>query len=48
MDDYGSDRVDLKYAFDNMMKHTYEIPLDHFINLIISLCADGASLNMGI
>ena len=32
MDDYGSDGVDLKHAFDNMMKDTCEIPFDHFVN----------------
>ena len=48
MDDCGSDAVDLKLAFNNTMKDTYEIPLDYFVNLIIPMCADGASVNMGI
>ena len=48
MDDYGSDAVDLKHAFNNTMKDTYEIPLDYFVNLIIPMCAYGASVNMGI
>ena len=48
MDDCGSDAVDLKHAFNNTMKDTYEIPLDYFVNLIIPMCADGASVNMGI
>ena len=48
MDDCGSDAVDLKHAFNNTMKDTYEIPLDYFVNLIIPMCADGATVNMGI
>ena len=40
--------IDLKHAFATMMKDTYKIPLDHFVNLMISVCADGASVNMGI
>ena len=30
------------------MKDTYEIPFDCFVNLMISVCADGASFNMSI
>ena len=30
------------------MKDTYEIPFDRFVNLMISVCADGASFNMSI
>ena len=48
MDDYGSDKVDLKHAFDDMMKDTYKIPLDRFVNLMFYVCADGASVSMGI
>ena len=48
MDDYGSDAVILKHAFDDTMKDTYEIPLGRFVNLMISVCTDGASVNMSI
>ena len=48
MDNYGSDAVDLKHAFDEMIKDTYKIPLGRFVNLIISVSTDGASVNMGI
>ena len=30
------------------MKDTYKIPLDHFVNLMISMCTDRTSVNMGI
>ena len=43
-----SDAVNLKHAFDDTMKDTYKIPLDRFVNLMISMCADGARNNMGI
>ena len=48
MDDYGSGGVDLKHAFDNTMKDTCEIPFDHFVNLMISVYPDGASVVMSI
>ena len=48
MNDDGSDTVDLKHALENMLKDTYKIHLDYFVNLMISVCADGASVNMGI
>ena len=48
MDNYGSDAVDLKHTFDEIIKDTYKIPLDRFFNLIISVSTDGASVNMGI
>ena len=48
IDDYGSDAVDLKHVFDDTMEDTYEIPLDCFVNLMISMCIDGASVNIGI
>ena len=48
MDDYGNDAVDLKYAFDDTIKDTYEISLDRFVNLMSSMCTDRTSVNMGI
>ena len=46
MDDYGSDASDLKHAFDDALKKDYKLE-DRFIPLLISHCADGASVNMG-
>ena len=48
MDDYDNDANDLKQAFDDTMKIDYDMSLDRFINLMISVCADGTSENMGI
>ena len=42
MDDYGSNASNLKHAFDD----DYKLE-DCFIPLLISHCADGASVNMG-
>ena len=46
MDDYGSDAIDLKHAFDDPLKEDYKLE-DCFIPLLITHCADGASVNMG-
>ena len=45
MDDYGSDASDLKHAFDDALKEDYKLE-DRFIPLIISHCADSASVKM--
>ena len=46
MDDYGSDASDLKHAFDDALKENYKLE-DRFTPLLISHCADSASVNMG-
>ena len=42
----GSDASDLKHASDDALKEDYKLE-DRFIPLLISHCADGASVNMG-
>ena len=47
MDDYGSDAADLKEAFDDVFNKEYKMDEKRFQLLLISNCADGASVNMG-
>ena len=50
MDDYGSDAADLKRAFDETLKDDYQLHSNNgnrFTYLLVSHCADGASVNMG-
>ena len=46
MDDYGSDAADLKRAYDDVFKE-YKMDQKRFQQLLVSNCADGASINMG-
>ena len=47
MDDYGLDAADLKRAVDETMTTDYKAEREYADHLI-SVCADGASVNMGI
>ena len=47
MHDYGSDAVDLKCAVDETITTDYKAEHE-YANHLISVCADGASVNMGI
>ena len=50
MDEYGSDAADLKRAFDETLKNDYQLHSNNgnrFAYLLVSHCADGASVNMG-
>ena len=47
VDDYGGDAVDLKRAIDDVILNRYAIPNERYINLLVCVCADGASVNMG-
>ena len=46
MDDYSSDASDVKHTFDDALKEDYKLE-DRFIPLLISHCANDASVNKG-
>lgn len=46
MDDYVRDAADLKRAFDDVFK-SYGMDEERFSRLLVSNCADRASVNMG-
>ena len=46
VDDYGGDACDLKCAIDDVILTRYNIPKEHYIKLLVCVCADGASVNM--
>ena len=47
VDDYGVDACDLKHAIDNVILTQYNIPKECYIKLLVCVCTDGASVNMG-
>ena len=47
VDDYGGDPCDLKHAIDVIIFTRYNIPIECYIKLLVFVCADGASVNMG-
>ena len=47
VDDYGGDACDLKCAIDDVILTRYNIPEECCIKLLVCVCADGASVNMG-
>jgi len=47
MDDYDEDAESLKRAFDDTFLVDFELDKENFISTMISVCADGASVNMG-
>ena len=47
MDDYGSDAEDLKRAVDETITTDYKADREYADHLV-SVCTDGASVNMGI
>ena len=47
MNDYGGDAIDLERAILYVLKETFAIPEERLNNLMVSCCADGASINMG-
>ena len=47
VDDYGVDACDLKHAIDNVILTQYNIPKERYIKLLVCVCTDGASVNMG-
>ena len=47
VDDYGGDACDLKRAIDDVILTRYNISKERYIKLLVCVCADGASVNMG-
>ena len=47
VDDYGGDNCDVKCAIDDVILTWYNIPKERYIKLLVCVCADGASVNMG-
>ena len=48
MADFGGENADaVKNAFDSAFMDTYNVPPERFSSLLISVCCDGASVNMG-
>lgn len=48
MTDFGNvDANGTKNAFDDAFLNVYEVPAERFENLLVGVCADGASVNMG-
>ena len=45
--DYGGDASDLKHATDNAILTRYNIPKERYIKLLVCVCTDGVSVNMG-
>ena len=47
VDDYRGDTCDLKRAIDDVILTQYNITKKRYIKLLVCVCADGASVNMG-
>ena len=47
VDDYRGNACDLKHAIDDVVLTRYNIPKERYIRLLVSVCADGASVSMG-
>ena len=47
VDDYRGDACDLRRAIDNVILTWYNIPKECYIKLLVCVCTDGASVNMG-